>query len=102
LARLKLTAREIEGLRGRYLDSDNAVITEDPPDDAAFPICAGPWPNPHVGARQARCVICNGFVGISPRGWALHRVWPAGRPVLCAECCVPLVALLDEETSAHG
>lgn len=87
---MKLT----DDLRGKFLNvGDDGMVTElpEPADDAAFPICAGRWPNRHVGARQAICDRCGGFCGIAPKGYALHLANPPLRPILCPQCFWTLV-----------
>jgi hypothetical protein len=56
-----------------------------PQPEGAFPIIGGPWPG-SVGAMQARCAFCDHFVGISPKGMAMHREQPEQRPICCPGC----------------
>jgi hypothetical protein len=85
----------IEKLRGKFANEKGEVI--DPPAEGeSFVIRAGLWPNPHLGARQARCSFCKNFVGISPEGWALHVEYPEGRPILCSPCFAEVLELLHE------
>ena len=86
------TAEDLIPLRNSFRNENDELLPE-PSDEDAFPICAGDWPNPHIGARQVRCTCCKGFAGVSPRGWELHLVNPHSRPIFCTTC---FIAILGE------
>jgi hypothetical protein len=83
--------------RGNFLNTDTGAVVSIPV--GWTPILAGPWPNQNVGARQARCDNCNGFVGISMKGWGYHLADPACHPIFCERCMrilMDLVRMMDE------
>jgi hypothetical protein len=80
---------EIWAKQGLFIDTDTGEAIEQP--EGGFPIAAGAWPTKLIGSMQVRCSICNGFAGISQKGYALHKESPAMRPVLCPRCFAELV-----------
>lgn len=92
---MKLTREQLWQKRGHFLNDGGEFVQGDPPDEIVFFIMGGPWPNRNIGARQTRCRCCNVFLGISPKGWELHRRNPK-RDILCCDCFVMIDEMMDE------
>ncbi len=89
----RLTEDDLILLRDTFSDLKGNFITDDIDDQTVFPIAAGPWPNHFATAIQVRCKVCNGFAGISPKGWELHLRNPA-RFIFCGPCFVGLYNMM--------
>lgn len=63
---------------------------------SAFPILCGAWPSTQPGARQVRCINCQCFLSISPKGWTLHQERPEVRPLLCEPCFIEFAAIVKD------
>lgn len=81
-----MTTDDLIKLRGTFRDADGNVV-DVLTDDVPYVIVAGPWPN-NVGARQVRCASCNGFCGLSPKGYAMLQHNPKLHPIFCSDCWV--------------
>lgn len=90
---------ELWAKRGNFVNATTGEVGEQPA--GWFPIVCGPWVNPNVGCRQARCSKCDEFVGISPNGWAKHIEKPEERPLFCPACFEILRVLVEEMELKH-
>jgi hypothetical protein len=89
------TIDQIWEKKGNFLDTSTGAVVAQP--EGWFPIVAGVWPNPNVGARQVRCSCCNSFAGISPNGWSVHILRPEERPIFCPPCFEQLLVEIRGE-----
>jgi hypothetical protein len=95
------TLEQLWEKRGQFLTAGGSFVEKDPSDEELFLIMAGPWPNRNIGARLTRCHYCNMFVGISPKGWELHRRNPR-RDILCCDCYVMVDEMLKHVLATAG
>jgi hypothetical protein len=91
---MKPTMNELWSKKGNFVNTVTGAVVAQP--EEWFPICAGPWPNRNIGARQVRCTLCNCFAGLSPMGFAKHAEEPEQRPILCGGCLETLIDLTAE------